>query len=294
VKIRTILEVLAVFILFNVLKPVGAVLSTTGLLEREIGLLGWSYLGGVFLIILPITIIFFTRREFSKFGITRRNWQLSIDLALVSYLLSLISWLLGFSFIAFLRSSYNQPLDAGILSFGYLIQVSLLLYILNKRNLPSDLKITERKAKSNILICMLLFFTPIILGILFNSLNLRLISTVIWQFIFSGFGEEIYWRGYIQSSLNHGFGRPWKVASVQFGWGLIIASLLFGISHMLNPWNPLVGKYQLDVWWGVWTIFSGLFFGILREKTGTILAPALTHGLVDAVGEGLNVLIGYF
>jgi membrane protease YdiL (CAAX protease family) len=32
---------------------------------------------------------------------------------------------------------------------------------------------------------------------------------------------------------------------------------------------------------------GGLFFGVIREKTGTLLAPGIAHGLPDAVGEAL-------
>jgi membrane protease YdiL (CAAX protease family) len=50
--------------------------------------------------------------------------------------------------------------------------------------------------------------------------------------IFVGFGEEILFRGYIQSRLNEAFGRPYRFFSVPYGWGLIIASILFGITHV--------------------------------------------------------------
>jgi membrane protease YdiL (CAAX protease family) len=38
---------------------------------------------------------------------------------------------------------------------------------------------------------------------------------------------------------------------------------------------------------------SGLMFGLLREKTGSLLAPGLAHGLPDAVGEALGRLFGW-
>jgi membrane protease YdiL (CAAX protease family) len=60
---------------------------------------------------------------------------------------------------------------------------------------------------------------------------------------------------------------------------------------VLNAFKPLQGVYTLDWCWGFETFFSGLFFGLLREKTGSILAPAIAHGLPDAVGEALNIVL---
>jgi len=37
---------------------------------------------------------------------------------------------------------------------------------------------------------------------------------------------------------------------------------------------------------------AGLFFGVLREKTGTLVAPGLAHGLPDAVGEASIKILG--
>jgi hypothetical protein len=38
---------------------------------------------------------------------------------------------------------------------------------------------------------------------------------------------------------------------------------------------------------------AGLFFGAHREKTGTLVAPGLGHGLPDAVGEALINIVGW-
>ena len=43
--------------------------------------------------------------------------------------------------------------------------------------------------------------------------------------------------------------------------------------------------------WGVWTALSGLCFGWLRARSGTIFAPALAHGIADAIGLVLVPLL---
>lgn len=42
-----------------------------------------------------------------------------------------------------------------------------------------------------------------------------------------GLAEEIVFRGVHQSLLNRAFGRPWRIANADFGWGLIITAVLF-------------------------------------------------------------------
>jgi membrane protease YdiL (CAAX protease family) len=118
----------------------------------------------------------------------------------------------------------------------------------------------------------------------------RLVS-FLFYLLFLGPGEEFLFRGYIQSRLNTAFGRPFRYGEVSWGWGLVIASLLFGVMHILNPFNPFLGKTDLYLWWGVWTVFGGLIFGYVREKAGSILPPALLHGLPQAIA---SLFLGFF
>lgn len=61
------------------------------------------------------------------------------------------------------------------------------------------------------------------------GINLTLGSTMGQAFVlfltyavFVGFGEEILYRGYMQSRLNEVFGRPYRFFDVPFGWGALI------------------------------------------------------------------------
>jgi len=103
--------------------------------------------------------------------------------------------------------------------------------------------------------------------------------------LFVGFGEEMLYRGYIESRLNEVFGRPFRFYGVPFGWGALITSLLFGLMHVgVQRW--ILGlNHDVTLAWGCWTIFSGLVFSYVREKTGSICAPALLHGLPQAIAS---------
>lgn len=45
-----------------------------------------------------------------------------------------------------------------------------------------------------------------------------------WAFLLTmpGLAEELVFRGVFQSLLNHVFGKPWRLANAEFGWGLVI------------------------------------------------------------------------
>lgn len=74
----------------------------------------------------------------------------------------------------------------------------------------------------------------------------------------SGVGEELFFRGALQPRV-----------------GLPLASLLFGLAHLVPSW-PLA-------LWSLFAASAGLLFGLLFEATGNLLAPVLAHVVVNAV-----------
>ena len=69
----------------------------------------------------------------------------------------------------------------------------------------------------------------------------------LWLFFGAGFGEEVFYRGYIQSRVDQSFGRPCRWHGFEFGMGLLISSLLFGLLHVLNTVDYFHGRF--DIGW---------------------------------------------
>jgi membrane protease YdiL (CAAX protease family) len=109
------------------------------------------------------------------------------------------------------------------------------------------------------------------------------ISALLFYIFFLGLGEELLFRGYILSRLNEAFGKPYQFFGINLGWGIVITSILFGIMHFLNLGSLVMGNWQLTPWWGLWTFFGGLVNGLVREKTGSIVAPTILHGLPQGI-----------
>lgn len=69
--------------------------------------------------------------------------------------------------------------------------------------------------------------------------------------------------------------------------------MLFGLAHAFNTCDPAPGRTQLAWGWAFWTTFSGLLFGLIREKTGSLHVGGIARGLPDAVGEALGRSFGW-
>jgi len=133
-------------------------------------------------------------------------------------------------------------------------------------------------------LALLFIVVPMVVMAVFGGLEPEpsgfgaVISTVVFQFFLSGLGEEIVYRGYVQSRLNRAFGRPLEVGLIRFSAGLFITALLFGLSHSLSGFNPFVGSFRFDLFYGLFTGIWALLYGLLREKTGSILGAGILHG----------------
>jgi membrane protease YdiL (CAAX protease family) len=76
----------------------------------------------------------------------------------------------------------------------------------------------------------------------------------------SGVGEELFFRGALQPVV-----------------GLVGASVLFGLAHLVPRWPLLL--------WSAFALGAGFVFGALFQTSGTLVAPALAHVTVN----GLNL-----
>ena len=56
---------------------------------------------------------------------------------------------------------------------------------------------------------------------------------------------------------------------------MAVASVIFGLAHLNNGPHPDIRYFLLAT-------LAGGTYGLVYRRTGTLLAPALTHTLVDA------------
>lgn len=289
-KARSLLEVIIVWFVIFYIAMYSLLLLVYGTVDPTPLPIEAPYIVAMLWFVIPVIMIFGFRRRSKEYGLSVEKTPQSINLALNAYPYYILS-IVGLMIAMIMGWSYLEPEGALVTTAFFVVSLILIVRMINKKYSNfQEIQISKKKYHTNLLVILILLALPILLGLALGKLSIQIISTVIWQFIFSGFGEEIFFRGYIQSRLNQSFGRPFEWKGIRFGWGLIISAAAFGVTHMLNTANIWFGDFNLAWWWGTFTFVGGLLFGLLREKTQSIVAPGVLHGL-DAVGEALVLLI---
>ena len=91
-----------------------------------------------------------------------------------------------------------------------------------------------------------------------------LFRDMVYMWCFVGLGEELLFRGLIQTDLTKAFG--WR-------WGLLGASMLFAVMHLTWRSIPELG----------FVFLAGLVLGTLYWRTKSLVAPIIAHGVNNVI-----------
>lgn len=242
-------------------------------LGREEVAAGLNYAPGVAMIAVSLLLIVVGRHTFAEFGLTLSDFAGNVRVGLVALVLVFAAGAALYPLDLERRPAAIGRDDALIYVGASLLVIGLVLYLLDKgveRKLPKALAVTLLLATM-----ALPFVATTWTGKDLEDVGL----TVGWIVVGAGIGEEVFFRGYVQSRLNQVFGKPFSIFGVPFGLGLILASALFGLMHVLNPTDYFSGHWSFRPWHGLVTSVG--LYGFLREKTGSVVAPAALHALFD-------------
>lgn len=230
-----------------------------------------SFLKLVWTIGLPLLLIGLSPKLRAASGIAFTRAGDACKLALRSY--SVVGpACAGFALIGLLGWTFRDW--AGSLTLSAIFSVALALQPRVASDLPTEPSVAPGRPS-------------MLVGLLLGAVVTALISVfapealpdVLWRALYFVFlvalGEELFFRGFVQPSLNLVFGRPFAFGGVPFGWGLPLTAVLFGLIHALLP-TP-------NAWpWMGFTTVGGLILGYIREKDGSLFAPVLLHAAMDA------------
>jgi len=105
-----------------------------------------------------------------------------------------------------------------------------------------------------------------------------------WAFllIMPGLAEELVFRGVYQSLWNRAFGKQWRLANAEFGWGLIITAILFAGSNGLVAVDAqLHARIVLHA--AIAPFMLSLVSGWIRERTDSVWPSVFGHNLSNIV-----------
>jgi membrane protease YdiL (CAAX protease family) len=264
-KAKAVIEVVIVFsltMLFMAL--VGR--SPVGEWERQV--FNRVFIEYAVMIAFPLLILIITRRDLAAYGLSLRNLRYHLDIAATAFVP------VAFASVPFIFIDDRQWSGA-LVMVGVEIALLFVLGWLLKRK--------PTRNENGILVGAILLTTYA--SVAAKATLGNAISALLFYVFFLGLGEELLFRGYIESRLNTAWGRPFQFYGIHWGWGIVITSVLFGLMHFINIYSLMIGKWHLEPWWGLWTFFGGLVFGFVLEKTGSIVAPTVLHGLPQGIAS---------
>jgi membrane protease YdiL (CAAX protease family) len=238
---------------------------------------------GAMMILATLLLVLLPRRNPADYGLTATPWRRNLNIGLFAALLLAG----GAAVLAVLKIRPNHPLvpldmAEGIISgAGALLLTIILAMILNK---DRAVFYTPWPVPVFVLI-VILFAIPLAVAVNKAKPLAPVLLMVLWTVFGAGFGEEMFYRGYIQSRVDLAWGKPFRILGVNFGAGLIVSSLLFGFLHALNTVDYFHRRFDFAWGYGIQSVFAGLYYGMLRERTGSVLAGAVTHGTVDVLAR---------
>jgi membrane protease YdiL (CAAX protease family) len=281
---KSILEAIAIFTLIRLIT--GFAPGIRDFINWEIRILRWSYFYGLLIIAIPIMLILYKGKDFNDYGWNISGWRQSLGLGMVAFFYTLIPYGILWMLILPMGLTYTGYAGGIFLSVGYIFAAFLVMRLSYIRDLSGH----QAKTNRNLIIIAVMLLIPLVLGYVYHRFTLKLVSTIVWQLVVGGFGEEFLYRGYIQTGINEEFGHPWTLWDTKIGPGLIVSSVLYGLSRALEIFKPWRGIYDIAWGWGLFAFAAGIFYGLLRERTGNILTGTVAHGVFNAFGEAITYI----
>lgn len=279
-RVASLLEVSIAFALVHLSYRSFKHFTALGKLEELSGL---NYSPGVTMILFTLVAVLLRRRNFGGYGLTLQGWRYQLNAALL-WTLVLAGTAALVLFLAPVRLKIGPP-STLVVAFACSLGIASLMLLLGVFLRKDRTLVLSIPPVVTFLVLAGLLLLPMMVAWHFNHPLLKVFLLTISLFLCAGFGEELFFRGYIQSRVNQAFGRPYQCLGVSFGAGLLVASLLFGFIHALNTVNYFTGRFDFAWPWCFLNFFIGLLLGCLRERTGSILPGALVHGLGDLLGK---------
>lgn len=250
---------------------------------------GGNFTPGAVMIAFTIAVLLLCRRSFEAYGLGMKRWSYHLSLGLVCSILVIAIVALGLTLTRF-HFDASRPPNPHASQFSRIIGVAVVampaffavLVVLRTKGrfieqIPPFVTLPA--------IFVLLAVPLVVLAHLHRP---SVLLATLWPFLGAGFGEEVFYRGYIQSRIDEAFRGSFRLLGFEFGLGLLVSALLFGFVHALDTVDYFAGQFDFGWGFGVQNFFEGLFYGCVRTKTGSVLPGAIMHGFGDTFARISN------
>lgn len=189
--------------------------------------------------------------------------------------------------VALTRGYGNIPLSFGSSNWNWEGKVLAVLLSLAVASLPIigwkraglTLEQDRRGLAGALVLSALLVVLFLGLALYFPGQGFDL-DSLAFQLTMPGLDEELFYRGVLLLMLNEAFGKPVRILGAWMGWGAVLSSLAFGLTHALGYAD---GGFTFEPLLMATTGVSALLLVWLREKTGSVLLPIFLHNYGNAI-----------
>jgi membrane protease YdiL (CAAX protease family) len=279
-RYAAIAEVIAAFILVHITFRAIKHFTSLGRLDVASGL---NFTPGAVMLLFTIAILVLCRRSFTAYGLTfaRAGDGLRLGLLWGLVLVAGAALLMVFR-IRHQAGGPPRTLKEGI---AYGLACVGAFFVLARLARRQVLALNSVPIGLCVVFLLGLLCLPLLLAWHYNLPLVHTFLAVLWLVVGAGIGEEVFYRGYIQSRINEVFGRPFRLWGIQFGAGLLVSSGLFGFLHALNSVDYFAGRYTFAWGYSLAAFGVGLLYGCLREISGSVLPGAVTHSILDVLAR---------
>lgn len=112
--------------------------------------------------------------------------------------------------------------------------------------------------------------------------SFNIASDLFFDFVLTGFSEEVLFRGLIMGILLITWQGNIKIGNFKISIAGIIASLLFALAHIGIDYQTMTIS-SISLMQLLFALGLGLFYAWMRDKTNSLIGPIIAHGASDGI-----------
>ena len=169
-----------------------------------------------------------------------------------------------------------------------------IIYFVNKTDRKEIGFTTSTNSKTQVKYGVLIFLGFLIFDFIFKFILFPKggefdLETFAFQATMPGLTEELLFRGIYLWIFDKVFLPKWNFKGIQFGWGFIIVTLLFGMAHGIILTTDY--QFKIDIITIIYlTLISSLSLGILRKFSGNLIYSILGHNVINVMNAIIRIL----